>query len=291
MRFLHELPSYDLTYSDVFFVPSYSDVRSRFEADLNTPDGLGTSIPLIVSNMNAVAGSRMSETVARRGGLTVLPQDIPHNVLLTMISYIKSRHTVYETPLTMTPTNTINEALGIIHKRAHQAVIIVNQKNEPLGIFTEDDAVGHDLFTQLGQVMRTELITVKAGQSPKSIFSKLHKERVHVAPVLQGKKMIGVISQKGALRTSIYSPAVDKKQRLMVAVAIGISGDVAAKAKSVIEAGADVLVLDTAHGHQKNMIEAIKKARRVSKDVPIVAGNVVTAEATRDLAEAGADII
>jgi len=291
MRFLHELPNYDLTYSDVFFVPSYSDVRSRFEVDLTTPDGIGTSIPLVVSNMNAVAGSRMSETIARRGGLTVLPQDIPHSVLVSMISYIKSRHTIYETPLTMTASNTINEALGIIHKRAHQAVIIVNEKDEPIGIFTEDDASGHDLFTRLGQVMSTELISVKAGQSAKSIFSKLHKERVHVAPVLQGKKMIGVISQKGALRTSIYSPAVDKKGRLMVAVAIGISGDVAAKTAAVIDAGVDVLVLDTAHGHQKRMIEAIKKARSVSKNLPIVAGNVVTAEATHDLVEAGADII
>lgn len=291
MRFLHELPNYDLTYSDVFFVPSYSDVRSRFEVDLTTPDGIGTSIPLVVSNMNAVAGSRMSETIARRGGLTVLPQDIPHSVLVSMISYIKSRHTIYETPLTMTASNTINEALGIIHKRAHQAVIIVNEKDEPIGIFTEDDASGHDLFTRLGQVMSTELISVKAGQSAKSIFSKLHKERVHVAPVLQGKKMIGVISQKGALRTSIYSPAVDKKGRLMVAVAIGISGDVTAKTAAVIDAGVDVLVLDTAHGHQKRMIEAIKKARSVSKDLPIVAGNVVTAEATHDLVEAGADII
>ena len=291
MRFLHELPNYDLTYSDVFFVPSYSDVRSRFEVDLTTPDGIGTSIPLVVSNMNAVAGSRMSETIARRGGLTVLPQDIPHSVLVSMISYIKSRHTIYETPLTMTASNTINEALGIIHKRAHQAVIIINEKDEPIGIFTEDDASGHDLFTRLGQVMSTELISVKAGQSAKSIFSKLHKERVHVAPVLQGKKMIGVISQKGALRTSIYSPAVDKKGRLMVAVAIGISGDVAAKTAAVIDAGVDVLVLDTAHGHQKRMIEAIKKARSVSKDLPIVAGNVVTAEATHDLVEAGADII
>ncbi|HSW78640.1 MAG TPA: GuaB1 family IMP dehydrogenase-related protein [Candidatus Babeliales bacterium] len=291
MRFLHDPSNYDLTYSDVFFVPNYSDVSSRFDVDLTTTDGLGTSIPLIVSNMNAVAGSRMSETVARRGGLTVLPQDIPHDILGKMITYIKSRHTVYETPLTMTSTNTINEALGIIHKRAHQAVIIVNQKNEPIGIFTQDDAAGHDLFTQLGRVMRTELITVTAGQSPKRLFEKLHKERVQVAPVIENKKMIGVISQKGALRTSVYSPAVDKKGRLLVAVAIGISGDVKSKTESAIRAGADILVLDTAHGHQKKMIEAIKKARKVAGGRPIVAGNVVTAEATKDLLKAGADII
>lgn len=145
MRFLHDPPNWELTYSDVFFVPSYSEVNSRFEVDLTTPDGIGTHIPLIVSNMNAVAGKRLAETLARRGGLVVLPQDIPHDVLVEMIRYIKSRHLIYETPLTMMPHNTINEALGIIHKRSHQAVIIVNEKAEPLGIFTEDDAAGQDL--------------------------------------------------------------------------------------------------------------------------------------------------
>jgi IMP dehydrogenase len=290
MRLLHK-PEYDLTYSDVFFVPNFSDINSRFEVDLATPDGIGTTIPLVVSNMNAVAGKRLAETLARRGGLVVLPQDIPQDVLAEMIRFIKSRHLVYETPLTMMPENTINEALGIIHKRAHQAVIIVNQKNEPLGIFTEDDAAGHDLFTQLEQVMSRELVTIKAGQSPEVIFSKLHKERVRVAPVLEGQKMIGVVSQKGALRSSIYKPAADKKGRLLVAVAIGINGDVAARAEQVIMAGADILVLDTAHGHQRKMIEAIKQAKPAVGKVPLVAGNVVTAEATRDLIAAGADIV
>jgi IMP dehydrogenase len=291
MRFLHEPPNWELTYSDVFFVPNYSDVSSRFEVDLTTPDGIGTSIPLVVSNMNAVAGKRLAETLARRGGLVVLPQDIPLEVLSDMLKYIKSRDLVYETALTMTPENTITEALGIIYKRAHQAVIIINKQGEPLGIFTEDDAAGHDLFTQLGLVMNQELVTIKAGRSPEAIFSKLHRERVRVAPVVDGKKMIGVISQKSALRSNIYKPAVDRRKHLLTAAAIGVNGDVAEKAAQVTAAGADILVIDTAHGHQKKMIEAIKQARRAVGKVPIVAGNVVTAQATRDLIEAGADIV
>lgn len=291
MRFLHPSPGYDLTYSDVFFVPSYTDIASRFEVDLASPDPVGANTPLVVSNMNAVAGKRMAETVARRGGLTVLPQDIPLDVLESMIGYIKSRHLIYETPLTMNPENTINEALGIIHKRSHGAIIIVNSKNEPQGIFEEEDAAGFDLFTQLGQVMSTELITVKASQSAKSIFTKLNRERVRVAPVLDGKKIVGVMTQKGALRSKIYTPLTDNRGKLCVAVAIGINGDVAAKAASVIALGADVLVIDTAHGHQKKMLEALRAVRTINKQVPIVAGNVVTAEATSALIEAGADIV
>ena len=92
MRFLGQIPPYDLTYADVFMVPSLSDVPSRFSVDLTTPDGIGTSIPVVVSNMTAVAGRRMAETVARRGGIAVLPQDIPLGVLETVIEYVKSRH-------------------------------------------------------------------------------------------------------------------------------------------------------------------------------------------------------
>ena len=95
------LPPYDLTYSDVFMVPSLSAVPSRFDVDLTTPDALGTTIPVVVANMTAVAGRRMAETVARRGGLTVLPQDIPLDVVETVIEYVKSRHPVYETPITL----------------------------------------------------------------------------------------------------------------------------------------------------------------------------------------------
>lgn len=291
MRFIGQPPDYDLTYNDVFFVPGYSDLDSRFEVELNTPDGIGTTIPLIVANMNAVAGKRMAETVARRGGLAVLPQDIPLDVLEPMIKFIKSRNLVYDTPLTLRPSSTIAEALNIIHKRPHQAIIIVGEKGYPVGIFTEYDAEGHDLFTQMDKVMNRELITIEAGLPPDAMFAKLHKNRLHVAPVMDGSKMLGVISQKGALRASLYKPATDKKKCLLVAVAMGIKDDAAAKAEQLLSAGADILVLDTAHGHQKKMLTAIKAVRKVAKEVPLVAGNVVTAEATRELAAAGADII
>jgi IMP dehydrogenase len=166
MRFLGTTPPYDLTYADVFMVPSLSDVPSRFSVDLSTPDALGTSIPVVVSNMTAVAGRRMAETVARRGGLTVLPQDIPLDVIQTVIDYVKSRHLVYDTPITLSPTHTIGDALGLIHKRAHGAVVIVDDDNVPVGIFTEHDAVGSDRFTQLKNVMSQDLVALPDGVAP-----------------------------------------------------------------------------------------------------------------------------
>src|SRR4051812_39157540 len=142
MRFLNDAPPYDLTYSDVFMVPSLSSVPSRFDVDLSTPDGLGMTIPVVVANMTAVAGRRMAETVARRGGLTVLPQDIPLDVIETVVQYVKTRHPVFETPITLSPQHTVGDALGLIHKRSHGAIVLIDDDNKPVGIFTEHDAAG-----------------------------------------------------------------------------------------------------------------------------------------------------
>ena len=101
MKLLHPDAGFDLTYNDVFMVPSLSDVPSRMSVDLTTPDGIGTTIPLVVSNMTAVAGRRMAETVARRGGIAILPQDIPVDVVGRVIRYVKGCHPVFETPITL----------------------------------------------------------------------------------------------------------------------------------------------------------------------------------------------
>ncbi|HNJ98379.1 MAG TPA: GuaB1 family IMP dehydrogenase-related protein [Ilumatobacteraceae bacterium] len=292
MRFLGQTPPYDLTYADVFMVPSLNDVASRFAVDLTTPDNLGTSIPVVVANMTAVAGRRMAETVARRGGLTVLPQDIPLDITQMVIEYVKSRHLVYDTPITLGPTHTIGDALGLIHKRAHGAVVIVDDDNVPVGIFTEHDAAGNDRFTQLKNVMSQDLVVLRDGTAPQDIYDRLSGQRLSVAPVIgDDGRLIGCATRTGALRSTIYRPAVDKTGRLLVAVAVGINGDPAAKAKALVEMGADVLVIDTAHGHQTRTLKAIEEVRAVVPHVPIVAGNVVTAQGTRDLISAGADII
>src|SRR3954452_3564122 len=186
MRFLHDTPPYDLTYSDVFMVPSLSSVPSRFDVDLSTPDGLGMTIPVVVANMTAVAGRRMAETVARRGGLTVLPQDIPLDVIETVVQYVKTRHPVYETPITLAGDNTIGDALGLIHKRAHGAIVVVDADGRPEGIFTARDAEGFDRFTQVKNVMSRELVVVEAGTDPAQIYERLAGRRLNFAPVVDG---------------------------------------------------------------------------------------------------------
>lgn len=291
MRMLNEGVSFDLTYNDVFLVPSLSEVPSRFDVDLSTPDGLGTTIPVIVANMTAVAGRRMAETVARRGGLTVLPQDIPLDVIEMVVEHVKSRHPVFETPITLSPHHTVGDALGLIHKRAHGAVVVVDD-DRPMGIFTEHDAIGFDRFTQLQHVARHDIITVEADATPTDIYERLSGERLSVAPVVDHDgRLLGCVTRKGALRSTIYRPALDAAGRLRIACAVGINGEPGVKAKALVAMGVDVLVIDTAHGHQTRALRAIEEVRAVAPDTPIVAGNVVTAEGTRQLIEAGADVV
>jgi IMP dehydrogenase len=241
--------------------------------------------------MTAVSGRRMAETIARCGGLAVIPQDIPVEVVAEVVSWIKERHTIYDTPLTMTPTSTVGEALNLLPKRGHGAVIVVDQ-GRAVGVVTDADCEGVDRYTQLEGIMSRELLTLPAGIAAEEAFDQLHDGRHRLAPVVDGDgRIVGILTRQRALRATLYEPAVDAKGKLRVAAAIGINGDAEQKAKALLDAGIDVLVIDTAHGHQERMLEVLRVVRALSPQVPLVAGNVVTAEGVSDLIGAGADIV
>jgi IMP dehydrogenase len=292
VRFLNGIiPEQDLTYSDVFMVPGRSAVGSRLDVDLATTDGSGATIPIVTANMTAVSGRRMAETVARRGGIAIVPQDIPVDVVADVITWVKSRDRVVETALTLAPTDTAGDALSLLPKRAHGAVVVI-EDGRPVGVATEADCLGVDRFTQLSHVMSADPFTLPAGTPPERAFSLLHDGRHRLAPVLDPDgRCVGIMTRTGALRATLYAPAVDPAGRLRVGVAIGVNGDVATRAKLLLEAGADVLVVDTAHGHQEKMIWALQAVRALDPAVPVVAGNVVTAAGVADLVAAGADIV
>ncbi len=292
VRFLTgQVPAHDLTYSDVFLVPVRSAVESRLDVSLATQDGSGTTIPIVVANMTAVSGRRMAETIARRGGLAILPQDIPADVVADVVSWVKSRHLVHDTPITLGPSDTTGEALGLLPKRAHGAVVVI-ENGRPVGVVTESDCTGVDRFTQLSQVMSADLLTLPAGTDPQHAFTVLHDGRHRLAPVVDGTgRCVGILTRTSALRATLYEPATDPTGRLRVGAALGINGDVAAKAKLLLDAGVDLLVVDTAHGHQDKMLSALRAVRGLAPQVPVAAGNVVTAAGVADLVAAGADIV
>mgnify|MGYP003344048525 FL=1 len=261
------------------------------DVDLRTSDNTGATIPLVVANMTAISGRRMAETVARRGGLTVIPQDIPLPVVSEVVSWMKSRHILFDTPITLEPHQTVADAASLIHKRAHGAIVVV-EKNKPVGIVMEEDWEAVDRFTQVHRIMSKDLMVIPDTVNAREAFDLLQEKNRRLAPVVNSKgDLVGIITKTGALRATLYQPALDSNNRLRIAAAVGVNGDVKAKAEGLIKAGVDVLVVDTAHGHQEKMIEALKLIRTLDPKIPIVAGNVVTAEGVRDLVAAGADII
>ncbi|HSO14731.1 MAG TPA: GuaB1 family IMP dehydrogenase-related protein [Arthrobacter sp.] len=304
MRFLTE-PTTDLTYSDLFLVPSRSDVTSRLDVDLTADDGTGSAIPLVAANMTAVTGKRMAETMARRGGLAVLPQDVPLDVIRDVTAWLKTRHTVLETPVTLSPADTVIDALHLMGKRPHGAVVVVDDSGAASGIVRAADCEGQDRFASLASVMRQPLVLDAAmldatsdaggdaGSGPglRRAFDAMDAAGTDFAPVQRDGVLAGVLTRKGALRSTLYRPSLDTDGRLKVAAAVGINGDVAGRAGELLAAGVNVLVLDTAHGHQQKMFDALAAVKGLNPGVPVVAGNVVTAEATRELIQAGADIV
>jgi IMP dehydrogenase len=222
----------------------------------------------------------------------ILPQDIPADVVAEVIAWVKARDLVHDTPLTLGPEATTGHALSLLPKRAHGAVVVVDAGGRPLGVATEADCTDVDRFTQLSHVMSADPLTLPAGTDPEHAFGLLHSGRHRLAPVVDASgRCVGILTRTGALRATLYQPATDARGRLRIGTALGINGDVAAKAKLLLDAGADLLVVDTAHGHQEKMLQALRAVRELAPAVPVVAGNVVTAAGVADLVAAGADII
>jgi IMP dehydrogenase len=292
MKFLDgHRPGYDLTYSDVFIVPNRSEIASRFDVDLSTADGSGTTIPVVVANMTAVAGRRMAETIARRGGIVILPQDLPIDAVQQTVNFVKSRDLVLDTPVTLVPDDSVSDAMALIHKRAHGVAVVIFE-GRPMGLVSESACVGVDRFARVRDVAATDFVAAPVDTEPRKIFDLLEHAPIDVAVLTNTDgTLAGVLTRTGAIRTGIYTPATDAHGRLRIGAAVGINGDVGAKARALVEAGIDVLVIDTAHGHQLKTLEAIKAVASLDLGVPLAAGNVVSAEGARDLLAAGASIV
>jgi IMP dehydrogenase len=229
--------------------------------------------------------------VARRGGIVVLPQDLPIAAVEHTVNFVKSRDLVADTPVTLEPDDSVSDACALIHKRAHGAAVVVFE-GRPVGLVTDAVCAGVDRFTRVRDVLVSDFVTAPAGTDPRQVFDLLEHAPIDVAVLTEPDgNLAGVLTRTGALRAGLYTPALDAAGRLRIGAAVGINGDVGARATALVEAGVDLLVIDTAHGHQAKMIDAIKAVTSLGLGVPTAAGNVVSAEGTRDLLTAGATIV
>jgi IMP dehydrogenase len=293
MEFYETAPSHDLTYSDVFLVPSHSEVGSRLSVSLAPSDGTGATIPIVSANMNSVTGPRLAATLARRGGLGVLPQDLHLQDLDAAIRWVKDQPVAFDTPVVMRPDQTVADALRLVPAVGGHGIVLHDANEHFLGCIPASRLGTALPDARLGDLLHGQLASIDADDvtSPRAAFDLMVAADIDFAPVLHHGALIGTLSRTSALRSTLYQPALDAHGRLRVAAALGITGDVVSKAKALAAAGVDVLVLDTAHGHQAGMLRAIRAVAELGLSIPIVAGNVVTAAAVQDLADAGANVI
>jgi len=298
MRFLGPVPAHDLTYSDVFLVPNRSAVTSRLDVDLAPGDGSGATIPIVSANMNSVTGPRLAATLARRGGLGVLPQDLPLQELGAAIRWVKQQPVAWDTPVVLSPEQTVAEALRQLPPAEGHGIVLRSASGEELGAVPASRLGTALPDAQLGDLVHGSITALDADDlgdgaagGPRAAFDLLVAADLDFALVQRHGHVIGTVSRRSALRGTLYRPALDGGGRLRVAAAVGINGDVASKASALAKEGVDVLVLDTAHGHQEGMLRALAAVKKLGLGIPIVAGNIVTAEGVRDLVDAGADIL
>ncbi|GAA2456529.1 GuaB1 family IMP dehydrogenase-related protein [Agromyces soli] len=293
MEFYRTAPTHDLTYSDVFLVPSRSGVPSRLDVSLAPDDGSGGSIPVVSANMNSITGPRLAATLARRGGIGVLPQDLHLQDLAESIRWVKAQSASFDIPHRFSPDQTVADALVALPAAAGHGLVLEDEQGEFRGCILAERLATALPDARLGDLVHGGSAALDADDvdTPRRAFDLMVEAELDFAPVLRHGKVVGTLSRRSALRGTIYEANVDGDGRLRVAAAVGINGDVEAKARALAAAGVDMLVLDTAHGHQEGMVAAVRRVRDLELGLPIVAGNVVTEQAVADLVEAGADVL
>ncbi len=288
-----------LTFDDVLLVPKFSDVKSRKQADTRTrfSRNIPLSIPIVSANMDTVTESAMAISMARLGGMGVIHRFLTVEEEVNEVLKVKrSEGVVIEDPITLGPDRTVREAWAVIRERQIGGIVVVGSGRRVLGILTRRDVtLEDDLGRKVKDVMtpRKDLITARKGVTLDEARRILHENRIEKLPILDAKgNLAGLITSKDIMKRRQFPDATkDSKGRLRVAAAVGVKGDQMVRSRKLLEAGADALVVDIAHGHSAYAVETLKEIKREFGDVEVVAGNVATARGALDLVRAGADAV
>ncbi len=285
-----------LTFDDVLLVPSASDVLPA-TVDLHTTlcKGIDLNIPLLSAAMDTVTESRLAIAMAREGGIGVIHKNMTIEEQALQVDKVKrSEHGVITDPFHLTPDQPVSAACELMAKYKISGVPIT-ENDKLVGILTNRDLRFETNFEQpISNVMtKDNLVTAPVGTSLEEAQKILGKHRIEKLPIVDKNGYLkGLITIKDIEKSIQYpNSARDAKGRLLVAAAIGGSPDVLERVAELVNSKVDMLVLDSAHGHSKGIVNAVAKVKKAYPNLPLVAGNVVTAEATRDLMEAGADVV
>ncbi len=283
-----------LSFDDVLLVPQKSDVLPQ-ECDLSTQVARGISlhIPLVSSPMDTVTESRMAIAIAREGGLGIIHRNMSIEQQAAEVDRVKrTEHGIILNPFFLGPNNTIADALKIM-ERYHISGVPITEGDILIGILTNRDLRFEDNHTRLiSEVMtKNPLITGPIGTTLDQAKEKLREHKIEKLPIVDDEgRLMGLITIKDIEKIRQFPHATkDPGGRLFVGAAVGPLKDPVGRATALVEAGVDLLVVDSAHGHSVGVLKAVKAIKTAFPDLPVIGGNVVTAEGVKDLVEAGAD--
>ena len=281
-----------LTFDDVLLVPAYSEVLPKdVETKTRLTARIELQIPLISAAMDSVTEARTAITMAREGGLGILHKNLPPSDQAREVEKVKRAESgMVIAPVTVRPTQPLREALALMREHGISGVP-VTEGLTPVGILTARDIrFEMNLDQPVSALMTKKLVTVPPGVANDHAKRLLHQHRIEKLLVVEEGRLVGLITIKDILQADRNPLAVkDSKGRLRVGAAIGPGADRAERAALLVAAGADVLIVDTAHGHSKGVIDAVRATKKEHPDVEVIGGNVATADAAEALIDAGAD--
>ena len=287
-----------VTFDDVLLVPKYSKVTSRSDTDLSTKlsKNISLNIPLISANMDTVTESSMAVTVAREGGIGIIHRFLTIQQQVNEVLKVKrSGSIIIENPYTINSELTIKDAFSIMNEKQVSGLLVTDSNSKIIGILTERDVLFEptDSTKLVKELMTKDVVTAKLGVDLEQVKEILKHNRIEKLPIVDDNNHVkGLITSQDISNLEKYPNASkDKKGRPLVGSAVGVKGDFMERSEALINAGADVLVVDIAHGHSENAINTVKNIKKAFPDCELIAGNVATAKGTEDLIKAGVDAV
>jgi IMP dehydrogenase len=293
MRILEEA----LTFDDVLLVPAYSEILPR-EVDLSTriTRRIGLNVPLVSAAMDTVTEARLAITIAQEGGIGIIHKSMSIDAQAREVGRVKKFESgVIKDPITVSPEMSIREVLDLTRSRGISGVpVVVGRK--AVGIVTHRDLRFElQLDAPVSSVMTPQerLVTVREDAPKEEVLELLHRHRIEKLLVVNGAhELVGMVTVKDFQKATEFPRACkDERGRLRVGAAVGTTPDTLERVAALREAGVDLLVVDTAHGHSKGVIETVRRIKAKWADCQVVAGNIATPEAARALVDAGADAV
>jgi IMP dehydrogenase len=286
-----------LTFDDVLVLPKYSEVLPR-DAKTKTKltKGLEINIPIVSAAMDTVTEARLAIAISREGGIGIIHKNMSIESQAMQVKKVKrSESGMIKDPITLSKTNTLSEALGVMKENRIGGIPITDETNTLIGIITNRDLRFQlDLNTLIEEVMTTEgLITAASGTDLKEAEQILQQYKIEKLPVVdENQKLLGLITFKDIQKVKNHPQACkDSFGRLMVGAAVGVTADTMERVSALVEQDVDVIAIDTAHGHSKGVVDELKKVKAKFPNLQVIVGNVATAEAAKYLADNGADAV